>query len=62
MPNVFTIRIREKNEKYKQQVKVPQFVDNCIHVKEEYDQIIDEIPNYLAKEKISKLIGREILV
>jgi hypothetical protein len=43
------------------QVKVLQFVNICLHVKEEYEQIIDKIPNYLSKEKISKLIGREIL-
>lgn len=61
VPSDFTIRIREKNEKYKLQVKVPQFVDNCLHIKEEYEQIIDGVPNFLTKEKISKLIGREIL-
>jgi uncharacterized protein YjbK len=61
VPNDLTIRIREKNETYKLQVKVLQFVNICLHVKEEYEQIIDKIPNYLSKEKISKLIGREIL-
>ena len=45
-----TIRIREKNDKYKLQVKIPKNIEGSIHIKEEYEEDIDKVYETIDKE------------
>lgn len=48
--NNITIRIREKNDKYKLQVKIPKNIEGSIHIKEEYEEDIDKVYETIDKE------------
>ena len=48
--NNVTIRIREKNDKYKLQVKIPKNIEGSIHIKEEYEEDIDKVYETIDKE------------
>lgn len=52
-----TIRIREKLGKLKLQFKVPQKIEGSLHVKEEYEQNVDEVSDYISKDEIYGTCG-----
>ena len=55
--NNITIRIREKLGKLKLQFKVPQKIEGSLHVKEEYEQNVDEVSDYISKDEIYGTCG-----
>lgn len=51
-----TIRIREKNG-YKLQVKVPKQIEGSLHIKEEYEESVDNVYSVIEKSRLEKLTG-----
>ena len=52
-----TIRIREKGNLTKLQVKIPKKRDKSLHIKEEYEEEVTEIPLVISKDKLKKMSG-----
>lgn len=52
-----TIRIRCKNGKKKLQIKIPEYRDKSLHVKNEYEEVVSDIPRVLDKEVLNNLAG-----
>lgn len=52
-----TIRIREKNNKYMLQIKIPRQKEKSLHIKEEYEEAIEGVQKIIDKEKIEMLCG-----
>lgn len=61
-----TVRVRDKNEKLRLQVKCPVAAENALHVKQEYEYNIDEVPekmdNTLLKEICNEDFGELSLI
>lgn len=55
-----TIRVREKNDKYYLQVKIPLSEDKGIHIKKEFTKEIFEIPSIITATELSELAGEKI--
>ncbi|SHO43139.1 CYTH domain-containing protein [Anaerocolumna xylanovorans] len=52
-----TIRIREISNKRLLQIKKPIAYDKSIHIKEEFEKIVDSIPLSISKEELKEIAG-----
>ena len=55
-----TIRVREIDGEMKLQVKNPKYISGSLHIKEEHECQITNIPDSISKSAINELIGLEI--
>lgn len=55
-----TIRIREIDNQFKLQLKLPIKKEGAIHIKKEIEKDIEDIPKELSKEFLTELSGQEI--
>ncbi|MBS5620732.1 CYTH domain-containing protein [Eubacterium sp.] len=53
-----TIRIRQKNDILRLQVKIPQYINGSIHIKEEYEEEIDAVYDVIDKKILKKVTER----
>lgn len=58
-PKDITIRIREKNNKYMLQIKIPRQKEKSLHIKEEYEEPIEGVQKKIGKEKIEMVCGNK---
>lgn len=58
--NEITVRIREKSDSCKLQIKIPESIRSNIHVKNEFSMPFDRIPQFIDGETINNLCGLNI--
>ena len=54
-----SIRVRQIGEKYFLQLKAPISENGALHVKKEYEQQLDSLPEKLTAQELSQLVGRD---
>ena len=54
-----SIRVRQIGEKYFLQLKAPISENGALHVKKEYEQQLDSLPEKLTAQELSQLMGRD---
>ena len=54
-----SIRVRQIGEKYFLQLKAPISENGALHVKKEYEQQLDSLPETLTAQELSQLVGRD---
>jgi len=52
-----TVRIREINNSYLLQIKVPVNEKGSLHIKKEYEMIVNEVPKEISSDDIFNLCG-----
>lgn len=52
-----TVRIRQKKDALKLQVKIPKAIDGSLHIKKEYEKEVDEVSDVIDKETLKQLTG-----
>ncbi len=52
-----TVRVREIEDKFKLQIKVPVSEDGALHIKKEYEMDIDSAVDFLDGKKLSSLVN-----
>lgn len=55
-----TIRIRELDGKFYLQVKMPVSENGSLHVKKEYEKVVDGIKDVISKEELKELTGARL--
>lgn len=54
-----SIRVRQIGEKYFLQLKAPISENGALHVKKEYEQQLDSLPEKLTAQELSQLVGSD---
>jgi len=55
-----TVRVREKNGTYLLQVKTPISECSALHIKDEYEKVIDNSPSHIDRKLIESIIGIKV--
>lgn len=56
-----SIRVRQIGDRYFLQLKAPISENGALHVKKEYEQQLDSLPEKLTAQELSQLVGRDFL-
>ena len=48
-------RVRVINGEYKLQIKMPVYNNTSLHIKDEYEEKIDELPHYISSSKLNAI-------
>ena len=54
-----SIRVRQIGDRYFLQLKAPISENGALHVKKEYEQQLDNLPETLTAQELSQLVGRD---
>ena len=55
LKNEITVRVREKNDSYKLQVKVPESIQSNIHIKNEFSRPFESVPKVIDKTVLNEM-------
>lgn len=58
--NEITVRVREKDNSYKLQIKIPESIRSNIHIKNEFSMPFDNVPQVISGDVLKKLCGFDV--
>lgn len=58
--NKISVRVRKKDDNLKLQIKIPIKNKMALHIKDEYEESIKQIPEVISSEKIKSITGKNI--
>lgn len=58
--NEITVRVREKDNLYKLQIKIPESIRSNIHIKNEFSMPFDNVPQVISGDVLKKLCGFDV--
>lgn len=54
-----TVRVRQNGDNYKLQIKKPVVYDEALHIKEEYERDIKDLPDKILGEQLKDILGMD---
>lgn len=58
--NEITVRVREKDDSCKLQVKIPESIRSNIHIKNEFSMLFDNVPQVISGDVLKELCGLDV--
>lgn len=55
-----TVRVREKDDSCKLQVKIPESIRSNIHIKNEFSMLFDNVPQVISGDVLKELCGLDV--